>query len=42
MTMNNCYIEGCSGKIVGIIFIDGSLTCEEHAPGDYTEELEQQ
>jgi hypothetical protein len=34
-----CYVEGCLQEVKWIIFIDGSVACDEHAPGDYSTEL---
>jgi hypothetical protein len=36
----NCYKEGCLKEVKWFIFVDGSVACDEHAPADYSQELE--
>ena len=35
-----CYYEGCTQTPKWHIFVEpGTFACDEHAPGDYSEEL---
>jgi hypothetical protein len=35
-----CYYEGCNQIPMWHIFVEpGTFACDEHAPGDYSEEL---
>jgi hypothetical protein len=36
----NCYKEGCLQEVKWFIFVDGSVACDDHAPADYSQELE--
>jgi hypothetical protein len=35
-----CYVEDCFQEVKWFIFIDASVACDEHAPADYSEELQ--